>query len=153
MFVQSVSSEPEQLSSWRTEEIFVQTVSSHLSELFSVRPWHPGALAQTQDNGVLLCYVCVCVCVWVMLEWAEVGRERAKQGGQVKDTPLSVFPNPFLQTSSSNRFRVPPLQRPPSLLCHTPCAGVSSSLFLPLPPLFPPSIELKKPECLVLIRQ
>ncbi len=57
---------PPSLSSWRTEEIFAQTVSSHLS----MRPWHPGTLAQTQGlrqgNVGLLCvcmYVCVCVCV------------------------------------------------------------------------------------------
>lgn len=31
---------PLNLSSWRTEEIFSQTVSSHLSEIFSVRPWN-----------------------------------------------------------------------------------------------------------------
>lgn len=135
MFARSVSSEPERLKD--RGNICADCIITSV-RAFSGRPWHPGGFfAQTQglrqDNGGLLC-----MCVCVNNAWMGWGRQR--QGGQVKDTPLSVFPNPFLQTSSSNRFRAPlSLPIPPSLLCHTPSAGVSSSLFLPLPPLFPPS--------------
>lgn len=143
---------PVNLSSWRTKEIFVQTVSSHLSQLsqWGLDTRVGVALAQTRglhrDNreGACVC-VGVCVCVWIMLEWAEVGKGRESSVFNLTTLFLSVFPNPFLQTSSSNRFRdplLPPLPIPPSLLCHTPSTGVSSYVFLPLPLLFPPSIEL-----------
>lgn len=76
---------------------------------------------------------------WCWLWWCWGGGAQ-KLGGQVKDmlhvSPrFPVFSNPFLQTSSSNRFSVP-LPIPPSLPCHTPSGGVSSRLFLPLPACF-----------------
>ena len=72
---------PLNLSNWRTEEIFSQSVSSHLSELSQWDLDTRGALTQglCQDYGVQLC-VCVCVCVCACdYAWMGWGRQRQRE--------------------------------------------------------------------------
>lgn len=100
----------------------------HICQSFFNETLTPGAQTQglRQDYGVL----CVCVCVWVMFEWAEVGKDREKQGGQVKDTLHVALPSlsPLILSS-----RLPPptdLESPSPSLHH---------YSVTLPPLaFPP---------------
>ena len=125
MFVRSVSSEPEQLKD--RGNICADCIITSV-RAFSMRPWHPGALAQTQDNGGLLLHVCVCVCV--NNAWMGWGRQRQRN----RVVRLKTLPSLSSLILSS---RLPPptdLESPSSLPPHPSITTLSHSLRLAFPP-------------------
>ena len=118
---------PLNLSSWRTEEIFAQTVSSHLSELSQ---WDLDTRGLSLKPRITGGCCCMCVCVCVNNAWMGWGRQRQRN----RVVRLKTLPSLSSLILSS---RLPPptdLESPSSLPPHPSITTLSHSLRLAFPP-------------------
>lgn len=152
---------PLNLSGWRTEEIFAQTVSSHLSELSQGDLDTRGAFSLKPRGCVrIMGGCCACVYVWIMLEWAEVGKDRAVRLKTLPSLSSLILssrlppptdleppsPSPSLHHYSVTLppLAFPPLSSSPSLPCFLQAGSIHWAETNPV---------VHELECLVLIRQ